>query len=336
MTNQNEAVIFDLSARRFYDIDVGEREVCPSPVTEDPAFRPVGAVGSRVGSGVCSLECYYSRKPYSGEVPYVQADAGTYVPVVDESGAISVLERATGRLIVKAGYLPCPNTFLGGDSSKPWDVLDYDARAIVTHPGGEYAGLMAASLSRGGVPIAVALFDRDGRLVQEAGGDSFHPLTSLTSKYLIESLHPPVLTLASFFMAYRFDAGATYRSLFLMPNSFVALQRDRETSGFSQSLWALVFLTPAVLISGLLSWRVVRDAKRLGLSRWANGLWLATTLAFGLPAYVTYRLTRPTAVLTLCRECGHHRRVDRDVCHYCGGGWNTPALDAPAWRVITS
>jgi hypothetical protein len=151
--------------------------------------------------------------------------------------------------------------------------------------------------------------------------------------YLAESLHPPILMLASFFTAYSLDAVSTHRSLFLMPNSFVALQRDREAAWFFQLLWALLFLVPALLFSGFLGWRVVRDAHVLGLPWRAKGLWLAMTLAFGLPAYITYRLTRSKVVMVPCRDCGQTRRVDREVCHYCGREWVVPELDPPAWRI---
>ena len=156
----------------------------------------------------------------------------------------------------------------------------------------------------------------------------------LATKYLIESLHPPALTLASFFTAYSFEAGATHRALFLMPNSFVALQRDREASLFVQFLWALLFMVPALLFAGFLAWRVVRDAEVVGLSRRARWLWLLGTIAFGLPAYITYRVTRPRAALTRCRNCGEFRSVEMETCHRCGSGWDVPHLDAPRWRIV--
>lgn len=108
----------------------------------------------------------------------------------------------------------------------------------------------------------------------------------------------------------------------------------RRTNGFFQFLWALVYLAPAVLFSGLLARRAGRDTAAVGLSPRASGLWLAGTLLIGLPAYVTYRLMRPKAALTLCRECRLARRVDKDLCHHCGKGWNGPQLDPPEWRIV--
>jgi len=231
-----------------------------------------------------------------------------------------------------AGCLPCPYTLFGRGSCRPRDLLDWQARAIFMPARGTYAGLAVASLSRRDARATIAIFDKDGRPVEAGYSAPFSPWL-LPVAYVIESLHPPILTLASFFTAYSFEAGATHRALFLMPNSFVALQRDRETSGFFQFLWALLFLVPAVVFSGFLSWRVVRDLAMIGETRRARGVWLAATLAFGLPAYITYRLTRPKVVMKPCANCGCARRIDRDLCHHCGRGWEAPELDPPAWRV---
>jgi hypothetical protein len=183
--------------------------------------------------------------------------------------------------------------------------------------------------------MSVAVFDKQGKMIGSHDKEARSSLEHLAAKYIFESLHPPVLTLASFFTAYSFEAGATHRALFLMPNSFVALQRDREASFVVQLLAALLFLLPALLFAGFLSWQVVRDAAVVGLSRRARWAWGLGVLAFGLPAHVTYRLVRPRAALALCRDCGRGRRVDREVCHHCGSGWGGPVLDPPAWRITS-
>ncbi len=58
------------------------------------------------------------------------------------------------------------------------------------------------------------------------------------------------------------------------------------------------------------------------------------TLAFGLVAYITYRLTRPDLSLVTCANCGRLRRVDQGQCHRCNAQWEVPELTAPAWRVV--
>jgi len=97
----------------------------------------------------------------------------------------------------------------------------------------------------------------------------------------------------------------------------------------------LLFLLPALAISGFLSRWVVRDAAVMGMSRRTRWLVGVGTFAFGLPGYVTYWLTRPRIALALCRNCGQGRRVDREVCHHCGSHWDVPVLGPPAWRVTS-
>jgi hypothetical protein len=88
------------------------------------------------------------------------------------------------------------------------------------------------------------------------------------------------------------------------------------------------------LFSGVLGWRVVRDAEILGLSRNTRQLWLLGTLAFGLAAYITYRLTRPKITLVSCVHCGKSRRPDMDTCHWCNSLWHVPESTPPNWRVL--
>jgi hypothetical protein len=334
---RRDPLVFDRQTRGFYTVDLDEQDVCPRLRLDDAVFQPVDPIRSRLGDGICFVGCSYPSSRDRPDVPYAGDDTSNYLPVVDESGTVAVIDLRTWKLLSDAGHLPRPHTFFGRGSSRPRDLFDYGVGVIVKRPENEeYAGLMAASVSRQGSLVTVAVFDKEGRLVQESYGRcGFRPVLFLTTKYLVESLHPPVLTLASFFTAYSFEAGATYRAMFLMPNSFVALQRDRETNFIFQLLAALLFLLPALAFSGFLSWRVVRDAAVMGSSRWARRLWGLATFALGLPVYITYRLTRPRIALALCSNCGRGRRVDRDVCHHCGGGWDVPALESPAWRVTS-
>jgi uncharacterized paraquat-inducible protein A len=58
------------------------------------------------------------------------------------------------------------------------------------------------------------------------------------------------------------------------------------------------------------------------------------TIAFGLTAYITYRLTQPKITLVTCTNCGKLRRPDMARCHRCGSKWHIPELTPPAWRVV--
>jgi len=172
---------------------------------------------------------------------------------------------------------------------------------------------------------------------------------STMGKYLLENLHPPLLSIASFFLADSFEAGAGHRGLFILANSFVAM-KGREPDSLIASMKgpdksenigtrlyaALLIILPSIILAILLTWRVSKDATTVGLSESAKLYWMLGTLAFGLTAYITYRLTRPKITLVTCANCGNLRRPDMDRCHRCGSKWRVPELIPPAWRVIES
>lgn len=324
-----EGIGYDRGAKRFWSMDRDDWTVKWGPKSEDASWEPI----------------YIFQDPSKARMCWVGWEGGRIASgcdaVLDCSGRIAWLSRSTLETRKWAAYLPRPFTFFGRGSGQPKDLLDYDVVLVGDSLKGEYAGMVVGSLSRQGTALTLAIFDKDGKEVRTASSrtnlfGTFSEATLAIEKYFFESLHPPALTMASFFAAYSFDARSTHRALFLMPNSFVALQRDRETSRIVQFCVALLFLLPALVLSGFLCWWVVRDAAVMGVSRRARWLCGLGTLAFGLPAYITYRLTRPRSALSLCGNCGRGRRVDLDVCHHCGSGWDVPALEPPAWRVMSA
>jgi hypothetical protein len=154
-------------------------------------------------------------------------------------------------------------------------------------------------------------------------------------KFILESLHPPVLLWLSYFTASSFEATSGYRSLFVLANSFAAMSaRDVSLWWLPRFMRALLFLLPGVVLGGLLSRLVSRDAQRLGMPTRARRLWMAATVVFALPGYVTFEITRPRVARVTCQNCGRDRRVDMEKCHHCGSPWIVPDLIPPAWRVI--
>ncbi len=229
-------------------------------------------------------------------------------------------------------------------------------RQVASRVEREYLGMFVASVSRDGTAMVLATFDAQGnrikteytRLPQYEGRRTTYLQSSKAAfwearwaptmtigKYLAENLHPPVLSLASYFIADRIEAGAGHRALFLLPNSFVAMvardSRGNVAERFFSALWLML---PSIVLSIWLAWRVGRNAAVVGLSRSARRYWIAGTIAFGLAGYITYRLSRPKIALVTCANCGHPRRPDMDKCHRCGSGWHVPELTPPAWRVL--
>lgn len=268
--------------------------------------------------------------------------------IVNSSGRIDLLDLRKLTLTGPVGYLPRPRTLFGWDSSSPRHLMDYDVERISLVPAAAardsriktgLIGLVAVSVSRQGMWTSVAVFDDKGNKIKSASSEAGlfdKPLNTMLTltKYLFESLHPPALTLASFFTAYSFEARSSHRALFLMPNSFAAMVRDREGNMFFTLLIVLLVMLPGLALAGLLGCKVVKDASRLGLSLSARRCWLAATIAFGFAGYITYRLTRARVTLVTCANCGKPRRPDLETCHQCGGKWDVPELTPPAWRVL--
>jgi hypothetical protein len=221
----------------------------------------------------------------------------------------------------------------------------------------KYLGMFAAGLSRNGTALTLSVFNETGREIKKGesnftkreGSRSvssdrsskavfFRPPFASTFtivKYLAENLHPPILSLGSYFTASAFEAGAGHRGLFFLPNSFIAMQGRNHRGNFVERFWgALGWIFPSIIFSIWLATRVSKNAVVVGLSEYARLYWMIGTLGFGLVAYITYRLTRPGITLVTCQNCGKMRRPDMDKCHRCKSEWFVPELTPPAWRVL--
>ncbi|MCH7557851.1 MAG: hypothetical protein IIB56_10390 [Planctomycetes bacterium] len=224
----------------------------------------------------------------------------------------------------------------------------------------KYLGMFAASLSRDGTAMALTVFDEKGKLIkredtevmvyiQDSAGSIPRNIPSSKAfffqapwastltivKFLAENLHPPVLSVASYFTAFTFEATSGHRGLFFLPNSFIAMKGRDHYGNFAERFFsALWWILPSIILAILLAWRVGKNAAVVGLSENARHYWIIGTLGFGLAAYITYRLTRPKITLVTCQNCGKMRRPDMAKCHRCGSKWHVPELTPPAWRVL--
>jgi len=197
----------------------------------------------------------------------------------------------------------------------------------------EYLGMAVVATSREGTSQTLAVFDPNGKLIRtdkteyskhvgyQYSGSRVETVSSAEavyfdtpwapvwtiSKYAFENLHPPLLSAASFVTASTFEAGSGFRSLFFMPNSFVAMQGRHTTQDiFSRIVIGFLFMAPAVILSFVLAFIVGKDARRFGFSEKTRQLWMIATIALGLPAYITYRLTRPKIARTrIVIDSGH-------------------------------
>ncbi len=311
-------------------------------------------------------------------------DAGLYLLVLDKSGRIDLLDKETLEFAGTAGRLPAPQTYFPSkDYVTPRDLLDYQVlplalttqffenpemvRVAFGDPSysperspfrveRKYLGMFAASISRNGAAMVLAVFDEKGREIKRVYSKLTKQQRSRTIsvrsskavffevpwastltivKFLTENLHPPVLSLGSYFTAFTFEAASGHRALFFLPNSFIAMQgRDYRRNFAERFMSALWWISPSIILAILLAWRVGKNAAVIGLSENERLYWIIGTLAFGLTAYITYRLARPKITLVTCQNCGKLRRPDMAKCHRCGSKWHVPELTPPAWRVL--
>jgi hypothetical protein len=289
-----------------------------------------------------------------------------YLPVLDSAGRIYWLDVNTLELGRSEARLFAPADLYGGSRiATPKEVAAYSTMPISIHPPGEkwtYGGCAVAALARDGTSVRLEMFDPNGQVIASdetavpqfawARNDPRVRRTSISSpeaayfhlpgargltlaKFALESLHPPILHFLSYFGASRYEATAAYRSLLLLPDSFLA-QRARVKEGrpVEEFFASMVFLIPAFVLVLLFAWRVDHDGGRLGLSKNVRTAWITGVVVFGLPAYITYRLTRPKVTLVTCANCGLGRRPALEKCHHCGSPWSVPELVPPAWRVL--
>ena len=362
-------VFYDKDLRRFFSVDIERKTISKRPqLSRDDRHKPVdiGIVTKNRGM----LDLYWQppaekksqdeeeRASYSPP-PIIREGHRLYSPeqyllVLDESGRIDLLDRNTLEFAGTAGHLPAPRAlFPSEDHVTPNDLLAYRVIPVASREDHKYRGLIAAGVGREGTALMLAVFDANGLLIRSDEskvkegryrgassssaffiGSPWAPVATIC-KYVLENLHPPILSVASHFTASAFEAGAGHRALFLLPNSFIAMKaRDARPTVLERTLIAFLLMAPSILLALWLTWRVDQDAAVVGLSRNARRWWKLGILAFSLAGYVTYRLTRPKIALVTCANCGQARRPDMEKCHRCGSDWHVPELIPPAWRVL--
>lgn len=371
---QQSLALYDKKLNRFFTINFEERTLIKGPqLSKDDFHKPVqiGLLDKNPSfltlhwqaPQIKASEEDARKEPYIGRdtIPIVERDylwhIQRYMLVLNETGRIDLLDRETLEFAGVAGHLPAPKSlFPSKIAVKPNDLLGYEVMPLVLSNDSKYRGLFAASVNREGTAMTVAVFDEEGKLIRSDYTQATKYRGSRTettpsskavffavpwaptltiAKFLLENLHPPILSLASYIAADSIEAGAGHRALFILPNSFIAMKgRDVSQNTAERFFTALLIILPALILAILLTWRVSEDATAVGLSENAKLFWMLATIAFGLVAYITYRLTRPEITQVSCANCGKLRRPDMEKCHRCGSKWDVPELTPPAWRVI--
>jgi hypothetical protein len=282
-----------------------------------------------------------------------------YLTVLDKSGQIYEVNTVDWS-VRDVGFLPAPRSlFYDGQqnlTAAPRNLLHYQFHPVyytlIKMKGNrlpeikdvKYFGMCTSSVSREGTAMAVAVFDPNGKLIYRddtKANDRTFTASAVYSKsplaktilFLLENLQPPVFEVASYLSGNSIEASAGHRALFILPNSFVGMLGRYDGKKFDREVFFPLLIGPSLILSVWLAFCVRKDAKTIGLSGTAKKWWTVGTIAFGLPAYITYRLTRPKETLVTCQNCGQLRRPDMEICHRCGSKWEIPELMPPNWRI---
>lgn len=363
-------VVYGPQQQRFYRVDFEEKRVVKGPQLDpDDAHKPIqiGAISKHANLFSWRIESPRREKDPNDPDPSrrgTRHDGGRetypeppvvssiwsspYAFVLDASGRIDLLDQGTLDFAGRAGALPWVPERFGRFRmpAEPQSLFAYDVRPILTPEDDalskwQYRGCLAGAYNHDGSHMALVAFDSQGARVGAAGLQILThadvpggPMVA-TTRFLLENLHPPALLLLSYFTAPHCPAGSGYRSIFVLPDSIVAMQgRNLRQFYIPRFINALVMMLLAIALAFTLAVLVARDAQVVGFSKDTRTLWVLITIAFGLPAYITYRLTRPKATLVTCANCGLPRRPDLDVCHRCRSPWEVPELNPPSWRVL--
>jgi hypothetical protein len=371
-------VLYDKKYKRFFKLDFGWRKVTKGPeVDKVLKFQPlqIGEIEKNDHEMYLDVdppmiesfkmvldEDSDKEREFKDWQPLAwlrHNDAGAYVLVLDESGIIYLLDKESLSISGTAGRLPaCKTLYDSKTQVGPKDLLAYEVLPVSLWEDKKYRGMCAASLSREGTSMALAIYDEEGKLLRKVDSVMegyepelyYKPVSSSEKiyfhtawaptltiiKYLGENLHPPVLSLISYFTAESLEAESGYQAMFFMPNSFAAMKgRQVDKGEISKFLDAFMLLMgPGIILSVILAWRVGRDTKAVGISEEGMMFWIAATVLLGLVGYITYRVVRYKERLVTCMNCGKMRRCDMEMCHRCGAGWDVLELAEPQWRVI--
>ena len=265
--------------------------------------------------------------------------------VLHQDGRIDHVDGETLTVVkTAAAFLPELGFYEHSRSRRPRDMADCTAMGLYD-PNGLHLKTIVAALGRDGFTMALDFYDANGNLRvhrslgnsdgvgflwDDISGGAFY----LTFRYLMENMQSPLLRLLDLPAASWMEPGNRYSTLFVHPNSFVGLMKiEPDHIEFWSQL--LLLMLPSLMLSSWLGIKARRKAALLGYDTTDKDIWFIAILAFGIPAYITFKLMLPKEKMITCANCGNLRRVEFDVCQSCKRDWQkTKTLTTPPnWSV---
>ena len=265
----------------------------------------------------------------------VRLGATLYPPLVlTSAGEIYEMDPQTARLRGVLDHMPK----LGARGTID-DLLAYTVLPVTVDR--RFAGIVMAAASRDAKRVHLRAIPL-GKETKVATSRSKLPVNPLVlSPFLImragETLHPLGLSVLSRWLAPKVEALAGYRALFILPNSSAIQEHlDPHNDPLAKEIGFFLGIAPQLILGILLGLRLRRETRYRGLKSSICEGWFLAAIIIGVPAYITYHLTRSRVALITCKNCGQARRCDGEHCHHCQSAWENPAIQAPTWRVLES
>jgi hypothetical protein len=319
-------LLFDQGDRRFYLLNFNERTV-----------RASREYLSADECNPAAIDEFGDRSKISFQYRIPGTRGSKEMGGVPEGKDIALILNQNGRLdwfnldkmdfTGQAGYVPNFS-----------DAYAYRIRPVLWADSGK--GLVVVSFSMKALVSATqVVFDPKGQVVQTDERVDFMSRMSVfhVTRFFLENLYSPVMLFAAAANAMFEKSSNSRMYLYLPMNSTLTMCAELEISNYFDYMVKLVLIVvPAMLLSLLLALRVKKDAIRFGLTKSACGAWCWLTVAFGVPAYITWRIVRPKEVMVTCQNCGKLRRVEFERCQHCKSLWLVPEITPPNWQVKTS
>ena len=330
MKTLDRLVVYDKKLHRFYRLNFNENRVRVSrEYPPNSGYKPLGIdiSGKRASNIEMSFDASTKDEIFRNTL-YYDLQSSQFSLVLDQTGRIDWFDLDKMEFANKAGEV------------KNYDDV-YSCRIVPLLWADSRKGLVVASaIIDSNTNVTQVVFDPDGQAVYSdektrSQWDLQDGSLLLVTKYLLENLYSPITLLGAYVQGVLFVTPDDQSSLYLPLNSFLVHEGREPFESYSKYIGHLfVIVTPALFLCSILAYYVSKNAVGIGLSKPACHAWRILVFAFGLPAYITWRIVRPKEVMVTCKNCGKLRRPDLETCQHCKSLWQVPEITPPNWRVV--
>ncbi len=329
-TERGVIIFYDGKMRQLFRLDFGTQTVTAGTIL--PREDRVVQMGPTLQKNSKLIFYDESRRHEAGLGGFTLGAAIETHLVLTSAGEIYEMDVQTVQLKNVIDRLP-----KFGSGSTIDDLLAYKILPVKINS--RFAGIVVAAASRDTETFHLRATPL-GKETNVATNDAIYPKNRfLLSPFLMmraaEGLHPLSLSVLSRWLAPKVEALAGPRALFLLPNRWaVQAYLDPHYDGLAKQIGFFLGVAPQLILGLLIGSWLRRETRNRGLKPSICDAWCLAGIIIGVPAYITYDLTRSRAALITCKNCGQARRSDEEHCHHCQSSWENSATQVPTWRVL--